>query len=284
MATAAEHYTDERYTSAAVFSAMLHLGIVAVLVLNFTFRWDSDEQPVMANVIDAVVVDSGILEEVKEDKRREANRKKQQQLEKQRQQQEALRVAEKQRREAEEKKIAEQQRLEVQRQAEEAKKLAEQQRIEQERQAEAERQQRLEAERQAEAERQRQQQIAEEKRLLEEAQRAEWERIRAQEEEALAQARSAELATNKDLYRQAITQKVERNWIRPGSAQPGDTCQVSVQQIPGGEVVSVKIISCDGDAAFERSVENAVYKASPLPDPPDPRLFERNINFIFKPE
>jgi hypothetical protein len=32
-----------------------------------------------------------------------------------------------------------------------------------------------------------------------------------------------------------------------------------------------------------QSIENAVYRASPLPDPPDPALFERKITLRFVP-
>jgi len=32
-----------------------------------------------------------------------------------------------------------------------------------------------------------------------------------------------------------------------------------------------------------QSIENAVYRASPLPEPPDPALFQRNLTLVFKP-
>jgi colicin import membrane protein len=35
--------------------------------------------------------------------------------------------------------------------------------------------------------------------------------------------------------------------------------------------------------AFQRSVEAAVRKASPLPAPPDPEVFDREIEFVFEP-
>jgi colicin import membrane protein len=42
--------------------------------------------------------------------------------------------------------------------------------------------------------------------------------------------------------------------------------------------------NCTGDAAFARSVETAVLRSSPLPPPPNPALFDRNLLFNFKPE
>ena len=87
-----------------------------------------------------------------------------------------------------------------------------------------------------------------------------------------------------DQYKAMIEQRVRRNWIRPPSAGAGIECTVNISQIPGGEVVDVRIAECNADQATRRSIEAAVFKASPLPEPPDPNLFERNIIFIFKPE
>jgi colicin import membrane protein len=83
----------------------------------------------------------------------------------------------------------------------------------------------------------------------------------------------------------SIVAKIERAWIKPGSARPGVTCIVSVSQVPGGEVTAVNVTSCSiDDAALRQSVENAVYGASPLPPPPDPALFERNLELTFAPK
>ncbi len=59
---------------------------------------------------------------------------------------------------------------------------------------------------------------------------------------------------------------------------------VHVTQIPGGEVVGVRLGECNGDDVVVRSIEAAVYQSSPRPLPPDPELFERNLRFTFKPE
>jgi colicin import membrane protein len=81
-----------------------------------------------------------------------------------------------------------------------------------------------------------------------------------------------------------IVARIQRAWIRPPSAQPGISCTVLVTQVPGGEVTSVRVDSCSGgDAALRESVEAAVYRASPLPSPPDPALFERNLELTFAP-
>ena len=59
---------------------------------------------------------------------------------------------------------------------------------------------------------------------------------------------------------------------------------MDVTQVPGGTVTNVKIGKCNGDAAVVESIRLAVYKASPLPTPPDPSLFERSLTIEFHPD
>lgn len=85
-------------------------------------------------------------------------------------------------------------------------------------------------------------------------------------------------------YQFALQQKVLRNWARPSSAKAGLDCLVQVRQSATGEVISARVVSCNGDAAVERSIEAAVYKASPLPLPENRVMFDPNIRFRFMPE
>jgi len=72
-------------------------------------------------------------------------------------------------------------------------------------------------------------------------------------------------------------------WVQPPTATSGIECIVNIKQLPGGEVVSVNIGRCNGDAAVQRSIEAAVRKASPLPSPADPSVFQRDIQLEFRP-
>ena len=81
-----------------------------------------------------------------------------------------------------------------------------------------------------------------------------------------------------------IRDRVTRAWIRPPSARAGVNCEVLVTQVPGGVVTGVQIGSCNGDAAVRESIEAAVYRASPLPTPTNPDLFDRNLKFNFHPD
>jgi colicin import membrane protein len=85
-------------------------------------------------------------------------------------------------------------------------------------------------------------------------------------------------------YLAQIKSRIERAWKRPPSAAPGVQCEVRVTQVPGGVVSGVQVTRCNGDETVRQSVENAVYGASPLPQPADPALFERNFTITFRPD
>ncbi|MGD0504745.1 MAG: cell envelope integrity protein TolA [Steroidobacteraceae bacterium] len=95
---------------------------------------------------------------------------------------------------------------------------------------------------------------------------------------------AVEASPLKDRYVASLRNKIQNAWIKGPSARVGVDCLVEVTQVPGGEVTSAKVTQCNGDAALRQSIENAVYRASPLPDPPDPALFQRNFAFRFKPD
>jgi colicin import membrane protein len=80
-----------------------------------------------------------------------------------------------------------------------------------------------------------------------------------------------------------ITARIQRAWIRPPSARPGIECTLFVTQVPGGEVTDVKLGTCNGDDAVKQSILDAAYRASPLPAPSDPALFERSLEVTFRP-
>jgi len=103
--------------------------------------------------------------------------------------------------------------------------------------------------------------------------------LAAEEAEGLALARSGV----KDEYRALLTQAIERNWIRPPSARAGLACTLYVNQAAGGTVMDVRLGTCNGDEAVRESIVTAVYKASPLPPPSDPRAFERRLEIVFRP-
>ena len=180
----------------------------------------------------------------------------------------------------EERRGAERERIEAARKKAEA----ERERIEAARKkAEAERERIEAARKKAEAERERIE--AARKKAEAELKRIEAARYREAEralQEAIAL--DARLDAEEIEYIAQIKRKIERNWLRPPGTAVGLKCVVRVSQIPGGEVVQAEIQSSSGSVAFDRSVEEAVLRASPLPVPNDPSLFDRNIVITFEPE
>ncbi|UCC55971.1 MAG: cell envelope integrity protein TolA [Gammaproteobacteria bacterium] len=188
----------------------------------------------------------------------------------------------------EEKKKEEQRKREAERKAVEEKKKAE---AERKRKAEAEAKRKAEAEAKRKAE-------AEAKRKAEVKRKTEAEAKRKAEAEA-AQRREAELALQQQLaaeqaerdqgvvaeYTAYIQDKIQQNWLKPAGSPEGLSCTVQVSLIPGGDVARVQIVRSSGDPLFDRSVETAVHKASPMPLPKDAAMFKyfRELRLIFKP-
>ena len=106
----------------------------------------------------------------------------------------------------------------------------------------------------------------------------------ARNAQQMAKERLALLDTGRIEYIEQIKDKIERNWLRPPGSASGLRCVVRVSQIPGGEIVQAVIQTSSGNIAFDRSVEEAVLRSSPLPVPKRPALFDRNIVITFEPE
>ena len=184
--------------------------------------------------------------------------------------------------------LIEQQRLEEMRRVQEAeaqRKREEEAEMQREEEARRQREQEAELERQRQqAERERLQEIErqrlENERLRREAEQAQFADAVAQEDARLQAMNSNEMAA----YQFALQQKVLRNWARPASARAGLDCVVQVRQTATGEVFSANVVSCNGDAAVERSIVAAVHKASPLPLPENAVLFDPDLRIRFIPE
>jgi|HubBroStandDraft_1064217.scaffolds.fasta_scaffold227440_2 colicin import membrane protein len=131
---------------------------------------------------------------------------------------------------------------------------------------------------------------ADEKRLAEEKQKAD-QQAAADREADLKRSLDQELRQDAARssgalasWQSQITARIQRAWLRPASARSGIECVLNVTQVPGGEVTNVRIGTCNGDQAVRESIEAAVYRASPLPPPPDPSLFERSLVITFRPD
>lgn len=293
------------HSTVLVFSVLLHLALLALLAVNLNLMPLRKPQPqrlaIQATVVDQAAIRRRAVEKERQQQAAAAavERRRQEELARERRIEEARRAQaerEEQRQAQEERRRqeAEQARLDTERRKAAQKKQAaaeEARKAEQRKQAAADaarkaEQQKKQAAAEAARKAEQQKQAAAEAARKAEAQRRQTQREAdlasqlAAEEELLAAADSGQL----DQYAEIIRQKVERNWIRPASARQGLNCVVLVRQIPGGEVVEVRVTECNGDAAVVRSIEAAVLRSSPLPAPPNPALFDRSLRFEFRPQ
>jgi len=282
---------------AVTYAVLMHLVLLALLVIGLDWTPKVTAPPGVKVPIEAELVTQDPLRQIEQRKQQELERQKAAEA-KQKAEAEAKRKAEveaKQKAAAEAKRKAE---VEAKQKAEtEAKQQAEAE-AKQQAAAEAKQKAAAEAKQKAAAEaKQKAEAEAKKKAEAEAKKKAELEAKRKAEE---AERREAEAALQAQLAEEAeqrralselekfipyIQQKVQSNWIRPPGSPPGLVCVVNVRLIPGGEVVSAKVVQGSGDPVFDRSVESAVLKASPLPLPNDATLFRhfREINFKFNP-
>lgn len=246
------------------WSIALHAVIAGFMYLGLTLP--RPEAPLITLPIEAVVVDQAVIQAAsrlrREDDRQQAQerqREKARQAEAERQEQEETRQ-----RTEEQERVATEQKT---RADAEAKRKSE---------ADAKRKSEQQAAAKAQADKKR---AAQDARLRQEREADLRARLAAEEERT-----SAGFQSLKARYVQAIQAHVEQRWFEPPGTGPGLSCTAFVSQIPGGEVVGMRFGSCNGSAAVRQSIETAIRNASPLPAPPEPALFEREVQLIFTPK
>ncbi|UZK03318.1 cell envelope integrity protein TolA [Venatoribacter cucullus] len=259
----------QHYSLPVLVSVLLH-GLVAAALL---WHWPEPQrmpEPVPQHVIAQVIQEENAAE--KQRKLAAEKRKRQQELA-------ARRAAEQKKKQAEQKR----------REQEAARKLAEQKKREQAlalKEKAAAEQRAKEKAAQEKADRQRaEQQRQQEQALAEQLAREQAAQQQKEQQEARRQAeRAAVLEAD---FIEQIRAKVSSVWRYPPSVRPDQEVSVRIQLVPTGEVIQVQVVRSSGHAALDRSVEQAVMRASPLPVPDDIRLFEqrfRNLTLKFRPE
>ncbi|MCH1476904.1 MAG: TonB C-terminal domain-containing protein [Arenicellales bacterium] len=134
--------------------------------------------------------------------------------------------------------------------------------------AEAEKKKKLEAEKKKKAEAEKKKKEAERKK--QEAEQAQRER---DEQEAVSAFGAVAWA---------IQEEVRINWNPPAGDFEGFSVLFTIRVDREGNVTSVTMVRGSGNARFDESAENAIYKASPLPIPGEPRFYEYLKEFDFK--
>ncbi|WP_298400402.1 cell envelope integrity protein TolA [Janthinobacterium sp.] len=125
---------------------------------------------------------------------------------------------------------------------------------------------------------------AEEKKAADKARAAEMSRITGAAGAGTTGTAAKATAPRKDSgYVAALTSKIKSNIAYSGSTDvPGNPRAVfKIEQLPTGEIISVRKIKSSGLPAYDSSVENAINKSSPLPKKKDGTV-EREIELIFE--
>ncbi|GAB1258993.1 cell envelope integrity protein TolA [Aurantivibrio plasticivorans] len=108
-----------------------------------------------------------------------------------------------------------------------------------------------------------------------------------EEEDALMRAQQAEATAQS--YMALITERIRQNWSRPPSARNGMKTRLQIQLVPTGRIVDVSITDGSGNAAFDRSAEQAVWKVEQFTELQgmDSAVFEqyfRKVSVLFEPQ
>lgn len=266
---------DRHLPLSTVIAVVVHVAVLGLLVVGYQASDRILPVPdVVINTVKAKAVDARELEEI------ERRRLEVQQREEQKRKQ---RLAEEKRRRQKE----EEKRLRAKREAEKAEQARKRAALEKKRRAEEARKaarlkKEAEARKRAEEKRRRQEKAAIDKQRLARLEKEEAE-MRAAELDARRMQKARKMRRLIAEYQDAIRSKIERNWRRPLDYQSNAWCRVFVRQDADGAIENVVVEECIGSDAFRKSVENAVWKAAPLPAPPAPELFHQELRFTFDP-
>jgi colicin import membrane protein len=136
------------------------------------------------------------------------------------------------------------------------------------------------------AEARKKEETAEKERLLKEMELKRLAQEKADLAAKLAKEQAAARASLNDKYIALIQNHVKRQIVEPPNLQGNPQVEFDVVLIPGGEVLTVKLRRSSGVPAYDAAVERAILKASPLPLPPDPTLFQqfRDLHLKIRPK
>lgn len=281
------------------FAIAVILHLVFLTALFFNWEMDKPKRIVLeqGDVIQVTSVDANsydaeikkIAEKKRSDERRQQQRK-QAQIKKKQQEKKRQETKLKQQAEAKKKKQREAARLKekkLKQQQLKKKQLKEQQRKEEIARKEAEVKKAAEAKKAVEAkkkaEQEKKDQQAKRKQQAEAEKKHQAEIKRQQQSDREEWLRKSKGIVNR--HADLISRKIEQNWRQPLNVASDLGCRVNIKLQPSGKVISVRILESSGSLSFDRSVETAVRKASPLPVPEDREIFEefRDLTLSFEP-
>jgi colicin import membrane protein len=84
-------------------------------------------------------------------------------------------------------------------------------------------------------------------------------------------------------YVDKIRAKIKGNVILPAALAGNPEAEFLVQQLPTGEILSVKLTRSSGSKALDDAWERAILKSSPLPQPEQREVFQATLHLKFRP-
>lgn len=102
---------------------------------------------------------------------------------------------------------------------------------------------------------------------------------------ALAEKEQRAAANRRGLesYAAKIRAKIRGNIVLPPGISGNPEAIFELNQLPGGDVLSVRLKRSSGTPALDEAIERAIKKSSPLPLPDDPAQFQRNLEIKYRP-
>lgn len=84
-------------------------------------------------------------------------------------------------------------------------------------------------------------------------------------------------------YLSRIRGKIRGNIVLPPGLQGNPEAVFAVTQLPGGEIITVRLKRSSGNTALDAAIERAIQKSSPLPKPDQADIFNRDLELKFRP-
>jgi colicin import membrane protein len=81
-----------------------------------------------------------------------------------------------------------------------------------------------------------------------------------------------------------IRAKIRGNIILPQDIAGNPEAVFDVTLLPTGEVLTVRKTKSSGNPGYDDAVERAILKSSPLPQPDDRSVFQRQLQLAFRPQ
>jgi hypothetical protein len=84
-------------------------------------------------------------------------------------------------------------------------------------------------------------------------------------------------------YMGQLDARIQRAWMRPRTPIGAKRfeCRTRIEQDEAGNVLSVELLNCNGDAGWQRSLVSAIQRASPLSAPPEPSVVSPTLLLSF---